>query len=111
MTTLAPFNHLCTCSRPRFRFWRCEYCQKFESHLGYWKFMVRGTASGDEAKLDEAAAICLQTAEAGKPCGTWHAVSVAYGRLDRCPCMPCSKARDKEKIRSDMGGDPYYSEI
>ena len=59
-----------------------------------WKSRVLGATRGvgDEAAQMIALA-CMDAEDRGAPTGVWHETSRFFGKLDRCPCWPCSSAR------------------
>lgn len=80
-------------------FWPEQYERAYRSgqntSIEYWLYLAAchiGCTSGREKEHED---LCRQVAEIAmrEKCGIWHAHSVAIGKLDSCPCSPCSKAR------------------
>ncbi len=69
---------------------------EFKTREAYWDYMLRcqGAMPADK----HAVALAFLLDEEKKPVGesrasVWHANAVAFGRLDRCNCFPCTKER------------------
>ena len=66
--------------------------------VAYWRRIAGGTVymretDDPEAVLTKIAETCVAIEARGEVACIWHASAEAFGYLDRCHCMPCSKKR------------------
>jgi hypothetical protein len=62
--------------------------------LEQWRSLAAGaTTNCTPEQLDAIAKQSYEAEHKGENYAIWHSASVVFGTLDRCPCVPCSKAR------------------